>query len=242
MQFPPFFPVPAESIMDACRRESGMRKERETMSNENSRAKSIFQRLYNYRLKIDRNGKPILNFSSLFSMACLIFAPHMTIAGIILSLVLGYHISLDTEQEDESLEQTLRQAADTVRKTASAAARTIHEEVEKAKRNSGANPAAGSAAKQPADTPETRAEKNASASQEAAPETAADRTEESAAKAQEIVRELEKHAEDRESGEFTANPAMYHTAYSASAGTVPTLEVHESGEAQEYTQQKKMSI
>ncbi len=198
------------------------------MSNENSRAKSIFQRLYNYRLKIDRNGKPILNFSSLFSLACLIFAPHMTIAGIILSLVLGYHISLETEQDDESLEQTLRQAADTVRKTASAAARTIQEEVEKAKRNSKANPSAESTAepaeKQMVNTSETRAEENA-------------------AKAQEIVMDLEKHAEEvRESGEFTANPAMYHTAYSASAGTVPTLEVHESSEEKEYEQPKKMSI
>ena len=89
------------------------------MSNGSNNAKNILQKLYNYRLKIDRNGKTILNFSSLFSLACLIFAPHMTIAGLILSLVLGYHINLETEQNDERLEDTFRQAAETVRKTGS---------------------------------------------------------------------------------------------------------------------------
>ena len=103
------------------------------MENKENKARNLFQKLCSYRLRIDRNGKTVVNWSSLFSLACLILAPHMSIAGIVLSLILGYHISLETEEVDGDLEERIRQAADTVKRTATAAARTVRDEVEKAR-------------------------------------------------------------------------------------------------------------
>ena len=54
------------------------------MENKENKARNLFQKLCSYRLRIDRNGKTVVNWSSLFSLACLILAPHMSIAGIVL--------------------------------------------------------------------------------------------------------------------------------------------------------------
>ena len=239
-----------------------------TNETKGGKAMSIFQKLYNYRLKIDRKGKTILNWSSLFSLLCLILAPHMTVIGIILSLVLGYHISLETDGGDEEFEQRVRQAADTVRKTATVAARTIREEVGKARSSqqqkattqfTGAGAvenlqASGNGAPAAANT--TASVEVNSAPVMSAPATVAPAGNgtvsfESAGTApvapnpaafsqaatapareipqmnvgtvnQDLLADLEKHADD-----FRANPATTRTVYSAMAGSVPTLEIHE---------------
>ena len=218
------------------------------MNNE-SKIVSLFKKLYHYRFRIDRKGKTIVNLSSLFSLACLIFAPHMTIAGIILSLVMGYHINLETENEDEELEKRFREAADTVKNTAAKAARTIKEEIEKARTEAGnkqtaaqAQPeAAAEAVRKPqaAQAPGHPAAQAAEAPEapQTAPEAApaepvrpdpqteqSPRTEVHSAPTinADLLKDLESHAED-----FQSNPAVHRSAYSASAGTVPTLQVHE---------------
>ena len=166
---------------------------------EKNKGLNLLQKFYRYRLKIDRNGTPIVNLSSLFSIACLIFAPHMSIAGIVLSLILGYHISLETEGDAGDLEETVRNAAETVKKTAASAAKTIRQEMEKVRSDASAHrDTAGSAADAP-DTGRSAEQVN-----------------------QEIVEELKTQMESEIPH---GNPAAYHTAYTATAGSVPTLRV-----------------
>lgn len=195
------------------------------MENENktvSKAMNVLQKMYHYRLRIDRkDGKAILNWSSLFSLACLLLAPHMTIAGIILSLILGYHINLETDLEDQEnrdFEQRVRQAADTVRKTASAAAQTIRSEIEK---NTGKK--AGTAGSGPAP-----AESFAEPAQEPIRQTPVQQAEpvrQAEPVNQDVVQDLEKHAY-----EFQHNPTA-RSAFSAMGSSVPTLQVEESAPA-----------
>ena len=216
------------------------------MENENktvSKAMNVLQKMYHYRLRIDRkDGKAILNWSSLFSLACLILAPHMTIAGIILSLILGYHINLETDLEDQEnrdFEQRVRQAADTVRKTASAAAQTIRSEIEK---NTGKKAGAAGSGPAPAEsfaeppqksvrqTPVQQAEPVRQAPVlQAEPVRQEPIRQEPVRQAepvnQDVVQDLEKHAY-----EFQHNPTA-RSAFSAMGSSVPTLQVEESAPA-----------
>ena len=103
-------------------------------NNKGFKAKNFLQKLYNFRVKVDRQGKPIANISSIFAAACLIFAPHMTIVGVVASLLLGYQISFVTEDMDSSeLEERIRRAAQNVKNGAMNAAKSIQTEIDKAK-------------------------------------------------------------------------------------------------------------
>ena len=179
------------------------------MENKSSKALGLFQKLCSCRLRIDRNGKTVVNWSSLFSLACLILAPHMSIAGIILSLILGYHINLETDEEDGELEERVRKAADTVKKTAAAAARTVRDEVEKARVNREPDKkTATDRTAEPVKTAETVSEAEIPVQEFAVN--------------QDVVSDLEKHADD-----FRSTSAVYGSAYAAMGGSVPILEVHE---------------
>lgn len=196
------------------------------MENENktvSKAMNVLQKMYHYRLRIDRkDGKAILNWSSLFSLACLILAPHMTIAGIILSLILGYHINLETDLEDQEnrdFEQRVRQAADTVRKTASAAAQTIRSEIEKNTGKKAGAAGSGAAPAEPAQEPVRQTPVQQAEPVRQAPVLQAEPVN------QDVVQDLEKHAY-----EFQHNPTA-RSAFSAMGSSVPTLQVEESAPA-----------
>ena len=179
----------------------------------------LFKKLYRYRLKIDRKGKTILNWSSLFSVACLILAPHMTVAGTVLSLILGYHINLETEGEDTELEERMRSAAETVKKTAASAAKTIRSEIEKARGED-----ENKTVKEAQSAPEKQEAPQATPVMNTVPQ-AAPAKEAQAAVNQDVLQDLEQHA-----NEFQANPAVFRSAYSASASSVPTLQVHEEAQ------------
>ena len=196
------------------------------MENENktvSKAMNVLQKMYHYRLRIDRkDGKAILNWSSLFSLACLILAPHMTIAGIILSLILGYHINLETDLEDQEnrdFEQRVRQAADTVRKTASAAAQTIRSEIDKNTGKKAGAAGSGAAPAEPAQEPVRQTPVQQAEPVRQAPVLQAEPVN------QDVVQDLEKHAY-----EFQHNPTA-RSAFSAMGSSVPTLQVEESAPA-----------
>ena len=167
------------------------------MEKKKNNGMNLIQKLYRFRLKIDRKGAPIVNLSSLFCIPCLLFAPHMSIAGIIVSLILGYHISLESEGDTGDLEETLRNAAETVKRTASSAAGTIRQEIDKARHE------------------------NAPAERKVTEEVPV-RAETAASGNEEIVEELQKEAD---TAAYHGNPAIYHTAFSAAAGSVPTLQV-----------------
>lgn len=212
------------------------------MENENktvSKAMNVLQKMYHYRLRIDRkDGKAILNWSSLFSLACLILAPHMTIAGIILSLILGYHINLETDLEDQEnrdFEQRVRQAADTVRKTASAAAQTIRSEIEKNTGKKAGAAGSGAAPAEPAQEPVRQTPVQQAEPVRQAPVLQAEPVRQEPIRQepvrqaepvnQDVVQDLEKHAY-----EFQHNPTA-RSAFSAMGSSVPTLQVEESAPA-----------
>ena len=212
------------------------------MENENktvSKAMNVLQKMYHYRLRIDRkDGKAILNWSSLFSLACLILAPHMTIAGIILSLILGYHINLETDLEDQEnrdFEQRVRQAADTVRKTASAAAQTIRSEIEKNTGKKAGAAGSGAAPAEPAQEPVRQTPVQQAEPVRQAPVLQAEPVRQEPIRQepvrqaepvnQDVVQDLEKHTY-----EFQHNPTA-RSAFSAMGSSVPTLQVEESAPA-----------
>ena len=165
---------------------------------EKNKGMNLLQKLYRCRLRIDRNGTTIVNLSSLFCLPCLLFAPHMSIAGLVVSLILGYHISLETEGDSAVLEEAVRSAAETVKRTAASAAKTIRQEIVK-----------------------SHTETISPGKQEPVPANT-EPVSEPASSNEEIVEELKAHMDaDIPHG----NPATYHTAFTAAAGSVPTLNV-----------------
>lgn len=170
------------------------------MENNKAKAKNFLQKAYNFRVKVDRNGKPIINVSSIFGLACLIFAPHMTVIGTIVALVLGYKFRFESEDDDGQLEQQIRKAAENVRNGVTSAAKSIQNEINRM-----------TADKQAAKQPEKAAEP--------APSN------------EELLNELQEKAEET----VESNPAAttFHSAYAASAGSVPVLRVNEEPETPE---------
>ena len=223
---------------------------------------SILKKLYQMRFKVSKKGTPVLNWSVLFSAACLIFAPHMTIIGAIAALIMGYEFSFDPNGEgfsSEHLEESLRNAAQNVRSTVATATQAVKAEIDKAN-------AKTEAAKQKA--PETLNTPAATPAATAAPvvRTPAPATQAPAAAApvvnpmqtpapaapvietvrttddipvigrekvnQDVVQDLEKHVDA-----FQSNPAAttFHSAYSAMAGSAPTIQFPTEQPAEEPT-------
>ncbi|MCQ2457931.1 MAG: DUF4342 domain-containing protein [Clostridia bacterium] len=75
---------------------------------------NTIQKLYRFRIKISKEDTPVLNFSLAFCILSLVFAPYLSIAGVVLSLILGYRFSFDTKDPafaGVNLEKTVRNAA-----------------------------------------------------------------------------------------------------------------------------------
>ena len=65
------------------------------MENKQEKNGSFFKFMYRTRVKIRRGDTPILNLSVLFSLIGLLTAPWLVILGLLVALVMGYHISID---------------------------------------------------------------------------------------------------------------------------------------------------
>ncbi len=177
-------------------------------NNKENKVKNFLQKLYHFRVKVDRKSKPIVNVSSIFALACLIFAPHMTIVGVAAALLMGYQIRFESEDMDDTeLEERIRRAAQNVKNGAVTAARSIQTEINKAKEQrtqvrtqAGTETTAGKASEKPAE-------------QQGGPTN------------EDLLQDLQSHAEEM----TQSNPAAttFHSAYAASAGTVPVLQVSE---------------
>ena len=177
------------------------------INNNGGKVKNFFQKMYHFRVKVDKQGKPIVNVSSLFGLACLLFAPHMTLVGVIAALVMGYSIHFETEDmDDKELEERFRKAAQNVKTGAMNAARSIQNEINKAKAQNAPAPTAREA--------EKAAEEILQKAQEAAVDNA------------EILKDLESHANETPAASDPA-ATTFHSAYAASAGSVPVLRVSE---------------
>ncbi len=65
-------------------------------------AKGIFNFLYRLRLKVTKDKVTVVNLSSLFVLLTLITAPHICVIGLIVSLLLGYRITVDRDSNEFS--------------------------------------------------------------------------------------------------------------------------------------------
>ena len=172
------------------------------------KAKNFLQKMYRFRVKVDKQGKSIINVSSIFGLFALIFAPHVTIIGTIAALLMGYQFRFESEDmDDKELEERIRKAAMNVKSGAASAVKSIQTEISKARAQN---------------APKTQAEaeqmarqivEKAAAPQEPPPSN------------QEILNDLQQRADSIPE----TNPAAttFHSAYAASAGSVPVLRVSE---------------
>jgi len=95
--------------------------------------KSILETLAQCRLKVEKDGKSIVDVPGLLALPGLLVAPKLSLTGLVAAPLLGCQVHLEGEDgKAVDVEGTVRNAAETVANTAGRAARTIREEVEKA--------------------------------------------------------------------------------------------------------------
>ena len=196
------------------RMENGSRVNNENNSNKHNETKqkalNILQKLYRSRVKVQKGKTPIVNFSVLFGALCLILAPHMTIFGFILSLILGYQFSftkLDEDFASESLEKMVKNAAQNAKNSVSSAVQSFTDE------------------KKAAGTAETVRKANEEAKPAATEKNAAVKvTNDDPAEA---LRKQTREIEETMDSFFESNPGATarQSAYSAAASKVPTIQI-----------------
>ena len=95
--------------------------------------KNIFQELARYRVRIERDGKSIVDVPGIICLPGLLAAPRLGIAGMIAAPLLGYSVHLENEDgKAVDVEKAVRETAETVMETAADTARTIREKMDKA--------------------------------------------------------------------------------------------------------------
>ena len=96
--------------------------------------KSIFEKVTQYRIKVEKDGKSVADVPGIFALPGLLMAPKLGIAGLVAAPFLGLRIRLENEDgEAVDVEGAVRKAADAVRESVNTAVETIREEVEKAR-------------------------------------------------------------------------------------------------------------
>ena len=96
-------------------------------------AKNMLDELTGYRVRVEREGREIVNVPGILALPGLLIAPKLSIAGMIAAPLLGCSIHLENEDGREvDLGKAVKEAAGTVAETAAAAAKTVREEINKA--------------------------------------------------------------------------------------------------------------
>ncbi len=185
-----------------------------------SKAIGILQKIYRSRVKIRKGETSIVNVSVLFAGLCLLFAPHMTIAGIIASMLLGYQFSfsgMDPEFASDNLEKMVRNAAQNAKNSVSSVVQTISAEAQDLQKKTARNPE--NVKETPVMNQPVR-EKTETAEAETAAES---------------LRKQAKEIEETMDSFFESNPAAtkYNSAYSAATSGVPTIQVPVQAETRE---------
>ena len=95
--------------------------------------KNIIDELTAYRLKVERDGKEIVNVPGILALPGILAAPKMSLIGTVAASLLGCDILLENEDGKKvDIAKTVKEAADTVVNTATRAAKTVREEIGKA--------------------------------------------------------------------------------------------------------------
>lgn len=82
--------------------------------------KGVLEFLYRLRFVVKKGNITILNLSSLFLMLILATAPHICVVGLIVSLLLGYRISIERDSmefADETMDDMVKKAKKNVQST-----------------------------------------------------------------------------------------------------------------------------
>ena len=184
------------------------------------KALNLLQKLYRCRVKIRKGDTHIFNVSVLFAGLCLLLAPHMTIAGIIVSMILGYQFSftrLDPDFETENLEKMVRNAAQNAKSSVTSVVQSITNETKDLQKKGNVkyelNIHTGKNAKDQTEKDTAKEEKKAE-------------NDPFADQAQSLKNQA-KELEETMDSFFESNPAAtgFHSAYSAATSNVPTLQV-----------------
>ena len=198
-------------LKDETSEKEGTRNMNETGKKNEAKEKAMgfLQKLYRSRVKIRKGDTGIINVSVLFAGLCLLLAPHMTIAGVIVSMILGYQFSftgMDPDFASENLEKMVKSAAQNAKSSVSSVVHTISSETRELQKKA----ATGRTA-----TAEEKTDKEIGK----APEKGED--------AAENLRKQAKEIEETMDSFFDSNPAAttYHNAYSAATSSVPTIQV-----------------
>ena len=151
-----------------------------------------------------------MNVSVLFAGLCLLLAPHMTIAGVIVSMILGYQFSftgMDPDFSTDNLEKMVKNAAQNAKSSVTSVVHTITEESK------------GRQAK-PSVSSHLFKEEKAQADKK-------EEIKEDIDKASESLKQQAKEIEETMDSFFNGNPAAVnaHSAYSAATSSVPTIQV-----------------
>ncbi len=97
------------------------------------KAINLIQKLYRCRVKVHKGEVPVLNVSVVYAGAALLFAPHITVTGIIIAMILGYRFSFSQMDEDfafDNLKATVKNAAENAKASVNSLVRSIKEETE----------------------------------------------------------------------------------------------------------------
>lgn len=197
-------------------KEGNRTMENSKKSETKEKALNFLQKIYRSRVKIRKGDTNVVNLSVLFAALCLLFAPHMTIAGIIVSMILGYQFSFsrnDTDFAGENLEKMVKSAAQNAKSSVSSVVQSISTETKELQKKA--------AAKESKKVPQ--------------PAESIRKTDEHASEAAENIRRQAKELEETMDSFFESNPAAttYHSAYSAAASNVPTLQIPVQAETKE---------
>ena len=142
--------------------------------------RNFFETLAQYRLKVEKDGKDVVNVPSIVALPGLLMMPKLSITGLVAAPLLGLKVKLESEGgETVDVEDTVRKAAEAVRDTVVTASRTVKEEIDKAWEAISA------------DDPEEGDEADAEAPEAPAADDAGGMTNE------EIVEDLKKHEEGK---------------------------------------------
>ena len=94
---------------------------------------NILEDLTRYRLKVEKDGKEVVNIPGILCIPGLLAAPKMSILGMIAAPLLGCSIHVENAKSIETdIENAVKNAAKTVSDTAEKAVKTIREELDKA--------------------------------------------------------------------------------------------------------------
>lgn len=184
------------------------------------KALNLLQKLYRSRVKIRKGDTNIFNVSVLFAGLCLLLAPHMTIAGIIVSMILGYQFSftgMDPDFAAENLEKMVKSAAQNAKSSVSSVVQSITNETKDIQKKG-----------------HIKFDLNINKDQKVKEDQKEEQTDATGKKAENLfgdevnnLKNQAKEIEETMDSFFESNPAAtsYHSAYSAAASSVPTLQV-----------------